>query len=185
MMAGRKFQECYLVGEYKSLPSTSVMSLDSTGEQVLLASKHALHIVDLSSPKYPFKHSRKSVKWEVNAAQWSPHKSKSDTFVVTRNLVAEIYRCMEGKIDHLSSLQSHTRAITDLDWSPFDCNLLLTCSADGYAYLWDTRIGSSPVQIFETPHCCSASQVKWNKVYIFFSRCMHIFYLYCLRQSIL
>lgn len=165
-MAGRKFQMCTTIGEYK-LPSTSViMSLDSTGGQVLLASKHTLNVVDLSAPKYPYRYPRKHVKWEVTAAQWNPHRSASSTFVVTRNLVAELYTYFDGKMDHISTLQSHTRAITDLDWSPFDCNLLLTCSADGNAFLWDTRRSSAPAQMFENLQSCSASQVKWNKVMI-------------------
>ena len=162
-MAGKTFQICSEIGEYK-FSGNSVMSLDSSGEQVLLASKHALNIIDLSSPKHPHKYPRKNVKWEVNAAQWSPHRSENSIFVVTRNLVAEIYSYLDGKMEHLSTLHSHTRAITDLDWSPFNSNLLLTCSADGYAFLWDTRSNSSPKQMFETTQCCSASQVKWNKV---------------------
>lgn len=167
IMTGRGgFQMCDVICEYHKLPKTTVMSLDYTGDQVLLASKHSLHIVDLSNPKYPYKHTRKNVKWEVIAAQWSPHRATSSQFIVTRNMVAELYTYMDGKTDHLSTLRSHTRTLTDLDWSPFDCNLLLTCSADGNALLWDTRCSSSQAQIFETLQSCSASQVKWNKVEI-------------------
>lgn len=166
-MAARKFQIGDLIGEYKDLGS-SVMTIDSTGDLILLASKRVLQFINLSSPKHPHRIPRKNVKWEVNAAQWNPHKTDSTVFVVTRNNQADVCNFTNGKVEVKSTLQSHTRSITDLDWSPSSSNLLLTCSSDSNALLWDTRMcslnGSKPTQTFETMQSCSASQVKWNKV---------------------
>ena len=173
-MAARKFQIGDLVGEYRDLGS-SVMTIDSSGDIILLASKRVLQFVNLSSPK-PQTHRipRKNVKWEVNAAQWNPHKSNATVFVVTRNNQADICSFNEGKLDVKSTLQSHTRSITDLDWSPSASHLLLTCSSDSNALLWDVRTcsanASKPVQTFETMQSCSASQVKWNKVSVVICR---------------
>ncbi|KAF6026882.1 WDR59 [Bugula neritina] len=160
-----------VLGEFKDSPR-SVMTLDSTGDLVLLASKHVLNIVNISSPyvgdssNLPYnscKYPNKNVKWEVKAAQWNPHKTESSVFVITKNHVADIFVHVNGKVKLLSTLQSHTRAITDLDWSVHDSNLLLTCSSDGNAFLWDKR-QLGPVQLFETLQSCSSSQVKWNKL---------------------
>lgn len=176
-MAARKFQIGDLIGEYRDLGS-SVMSIDSTGDVILLASKRVLLFINLHNPKHPHKIPRKNVKWEVNAAQWNPHKSDSSVFVVTRNNQADICSFINGKSETTSTLQTHTRSITDLDWSPSASNLLLTCSSDSNALLWDTRTTSSnrskPVQAFETMQSCSASQVKWNKVgvCVFISMCV-------------
>lgn len=166
-MKTANFQVGAIIGEYRDL-SQSVMTLDQTGHLVLLASKHSLSIVDLttddiSSNKKTTR--RKNVKWEVHAAQWNPHSSKKDTFVVTRNHVADVFvHSSDGKFELISTLQFHQRAITDLDWSPFSESLLLSCGAGGNACLWDIRTSTSPAQMFETLQSCSASQVKWNKV---------------------
>lgn len=167
MASARKFQIGDLVGEYRDLGS-SVMTIDSSGDVILLASKRVLQFINLSAPKHPHRIPRKNVKWEVNAAQWNPHKSSGTVFVVTRNNQADICSFQDGKYEVKSTLQSHTRSITDLDWSHSSSNLLLTCSSDSNALLWDVRTcslsSSKPVQTFETMQSCSTSQVKWNKV---------------------
>jgi len=168
-MAARNWSSGDIIAEFGDLGS-SVMSVDRTGDIVLLASKRALQFVRISrfetNPKdpkhYTHKTPRKNVKWEVTAAQWNPHPQQRSKFVITRNQLADIFDYGDGCVTLTDVLESHTRAITDLDWSPFDGNLLLTCSSDSNAFLWDTRECRSPAQIYDSLQ--SASQVKWNKV---------------------
>lgn len=164
-MAARKFQLGDQIGEYRDLGSP-VMAVDCRGQTALLASKRILQFVNLQTPSYETtKVSRKNnVKWEVNAAQWNPHYAESAVFVVTRNQDADIFVYLNGRAEVKSTLISHTRSITDLDWSPKQSQLLLTCSSDSNSCVWDTRCSSTPSLLFETSQTCSASQVKWNKV---------------------
>lgn len=163
-MAARKFQLGEQIGEYRDLGS-SVMAVDCLGNTVLLASKRVLQFVNLQSSSCEIsKNSRKNVKWEVNAAQWNPHCCESSVFVVTRNQDADVFEYINGKAEIKSTLSSHTRSITDLDWCPSQSQLLLTCSSDSNSFVWDIRQSSRPSLLFETSQTCSASQVKWNKV---------------------
>jgi WD40 repeat protein len=41
-------------------------------------------------------------------------------------------------IEHI--LHAHSRAISDINWSLHDPNMLATCSVDTYVHLWDMRI---------------------------------------------
>lgn len=162
-MAARNFQLGEIVGDYGDL-GQSVMAIDCTGQTVLLASKRNLLFVNLDNPSQPDRLPRKNVRWDIYAAQWNPHEAKASEFVVTRNQVADVCVRLNGRYEINSTLKSHTRSITDLDWSPSDCNLLLSCSADSNSFLWDTRMPSIPSQTYETSQSCSASQIKWNKV---------------------
>jgi WD40 repeat protein len=53
-------------------------------------------------------------------------------------------------VEHI--LQSHQRAVSDLNWSPFRPELLATCSYDNYVHLWDLRLtgGSGGSNTFGT-----------------------------------
>jgi WD40 repeat protein len=44
------------------------------------------------------------------------------------------------------SLQSHQRAVSNLNWSPFHWQNILTCSADQNICLWDARAPQFPVK---------------------------------------
>lgn len=40
-------------------------------------------------------------------------------------------------IEHV--FHAHTRAISDINWSPHQPDILATCSVDTYVHLWDLR----------------------------------------------
>ncbi|WFD21009.1 hypothetical protein MCAP1_003264 [Malassezia caprae] len=67
-------------------------------------------------------------------------------------------------VEHL--LDAHTRAITDINWSPFHPELLASCSVDTWTWVWDLRMagrGSTrPAQGFSAWNA-SMTQVKWNR----------------------
>lgn len=62
---------------------------------------------------------------------------------------------------------AHTRAITDINWSPFHPDLVASCSLDSWAWVWDLRLagqnGGRPAQGFSAWNA-GMSQVKWNRV---------------------
>lgn len=62
---------------------------------------------------------------------------------------------------------AHTRAITDINWSPIHPEILASCSVDTWTYLWDLRMGGrrgrKPAQGYSAWNA-SMTQVKWNRV---------------------
>lgn len=65
-----------------------------------------------------------------------------------------------GCIEH--SLQGHTRAITDVNFSAHHPDLLATCSVDGYVHWWDLRRPRQPALTF-CDWFAGATQVKFNR----------------------
>lgn len=60
-------------------------------------------------------------------------------------------------------LHQHTRAVSDIHWSPFHPTIIATCSYDSYLHIWDLK---SPPTKPVTSVCtwtAGATQVKWNK----------------------
>lgn len=47
-------------------------------------------------------------------------------------------------------LKGHRRTVTDLNWSPFDQNLLASCSMDTFVNIWDLRDYRKPVICFSS-----------------------------------
>ena len=52
----------------------------------------------------------------------------------SKNIINYLYFINEKPIKELTE---HKKDITDLSWSPFNCDLLLSCSIDTYVILWD------------------------------------------------
>lgn len=65
-----------------------------------------------------------------------------------------------GPIEH--SLQGHSRAITDVNFSAHHPDMLATCSVDGYVHSWDLRRPRQPVTSF-CDWFAGATQVKYNR----------------------
>ncbi len=74
-------------------------------------------------------------------------------------------------ISHI--FQHHTRAITDINWSPFEPDILASCGIDTWTWVWDLRtcsgdaergisLDGKPVQGYAAWNS-SATQVKWNR----------------------
>lgn len=66
----------------------------------------------------------------------------------------------ESSIEHV--LHSHTRAITDINFSAHHPDLLATCAIDSFIHCWDLRVPARPAISF-SDWFTGATQVKWNR----------------------
>ncbi|KAK6185511.1 hypothetical protein SNE40_007729 [Patella caerulea] len=146
--------------EYKDLQA-SAMGVDCVGQWALLAGRKALALVNLNNTDNVIKVARKS-KWEISCVQWNPHASHAPIFVTASNQRLDVYTWRDGTAEHKCNLKAHSRTVSDVDWSPFDVNIVASCSVDTFSYLWDIREPKKPIASFQT--VAGAYQVKWNKV---------------------
>lgn len=126
-----------------------------------------LAIIDLDSPYSPPRRLRShGLPWLVVDVQWSPFAARDYWIVSTANhraLVWNLNRREEsnsGAIEH--SLEGHSRAITDVNWSAHHPDFLSTSSVDGYIHHWDLRRPRQPVLTF-CDWTAGASQVKYSR----------------------
>ncbi|KAH6628515.1 hypothetical protein F5144DRAFT_311435 [Chaetomium tenue] len=142
-------------------------TISPSGRDVALASPEGLAIIDLDSPWSPPRRlSSHGLPWLVVDVQWSPFAVRDYWVASTAN-----HRCLiwnlnkrddssSGAIEH--SLQAHSRAITDANFSAHHPDSLATCAVDGYVYCWDLRRPRQPVLAF-CDWFAGATQVKYNR----------------------
>ncbi|KAL2127106.1 hypothetical protein VTI74DRAFT_11321 [Chaetomium olivicolor] len=142
-------------------------TISPSGRDVALASPEGLAIIDLDSPWSPPRRlSSHGLPWLVVDVQWSPFAARDYWVASTAN-----HRCLvwnlnkrddsaTGAIEH--SLQAHSRAITDINFSAHHPDSLATCAVDGYVYSWDLRRPRQPVLSF-CDWFAGATQVKYNR----------------------
>lgn len=134
------------------------------GRDVALASKHGLYIIDLDSPLSPPRHIRNETPWTPADVQWSPFASRYYWVVSTSNQRALVWNLELGAnntpIEFV--LHAHSRAVTDINFSPFHPDVLATCAVDGFVHSWDLRNPSRPATSF-SDWFAGATQVKWNR----------------------
>ncbi|KAK3394261.1 hypothetical protein B0H63DRAFT_426202 [Podospora didyma] len=142
-------------------------TISPSGRDVALASPEGLTIIDLDSPWSPPRRlSSHGLPWLVVDVQWSPFAARDYWVASTAN-----HRCLvwnlnlrddssSGAIEH--SLQAHTRAITDINFSAHHPDSLATCAVDGYVHCWDLRRPRQPVLTF-CDWFAGATQVKYNR----------------------
>jgi hypothetical protein len=98
--------------------------------------------------------------------QWSPFAARDYWVVSTANQKALVWNlnmqedASQGLIEH--TLQAHTRAITDINFSAHHPDILATCAVDGYVHCWDLRRPRQPVLTF-CDWFAGATQVKYNR----------------------
>ncbi|KAF3832078.1 hypothetical protein F7725_025743 [Dissostichus mawsoni] len=135
-MAARWSSENVVV-EFRDAQATA-MSVDCLGSHAVLSGRRFLYMVNLEAPsEQPRKIGRQS-KWDVGTVQWKPHRDEAHVFAASSNQRVDLYSWKDGCGEIHSSLQGHTRVISDLDWSWFEPELLVTSSVDTYIYIWDT-----------------------------------------------
>ncbi|KAI1358673.1 WD repeat-containing protein [Xylaria arbuscula] len=139
-------------------------TISPSGRDVALASPEGLAIIDLDSPFNPPRRlSTHGLPWLVVDVQWSPFAARDYWVASTAN-----HRCLiwnlslggDSAIEH--SLQAHTRAITDVNFSAHQPDVLATCAVDGYVHCWDLRRPRQPVWSF-CDWFAGATQVKYNR----------------------
>ncbi|XP_029839965.3 GATOR complex protein WDR59 isoform X1 [Ixodes scapularis] len=149
-----------VVSEHKDLQATA-MALDSEGQYAVLAGRRCIALVNLDSPDTTLKRSVRQSKFEISSAEWNPHLT--DTFLLACNQSVELLTWCNGELrSKHTTPRAHTRAISDINWSPFDENLLATSSFDTYVHIWDSREPRKPYLSLSA--VTGASQVKWNKI---------------------
>jgi WD40 repeat protein len=140
------------------------MSISPCGRDVVLASRQGLHIIDLDSPYSPPRHLPHPTPWEVADVQWSPFPSRDYWVISTSNQKAIVWNLAvstnNAAIDHV--LHAHTRAITDINFSPFHPDIAATCAVDSFVHCWDLRNSRRPALSF-CEWFAGATQVKWNR----------------------
>ncbi|KAI1392084.1 uncharacterized protein F4822DRAFT_115138 [Hypoxylon trugodes] len=142
-------------------------TISPCGRDIALASPDGLAIIDLDSPYSPPRRlSSHGLPWLVVDVQWSPFAARDYWVASTAN-----HRCLvwnlnlredsaTGAIEH--SLQGHSRAITDVNFSAHHPDILATCAVDGYVHCWDLRRPKQPVLTF-SDWFAGATQVKYNR----------------------
>ncbi|KAK4145699.1 uncharacterized protein C8A04DRAFT_10407 [Dichotomopilus funicola] len=142
-------------------------TISPSGRDVALASPEGLAIIDLDTPFNPPRRlSSHGLPWLVVDVQWSPFAARDYWVASTAN-----HRCLvwnlnkrddsaTGAIEH--SLEAHSRAITDVNFSAHHPDSLATCAVDGYVYCWDLRRPRQPVLAF-CDWFAGATQVKYNR----------------------
>jgi hypothetical protein len=63
-------------------------------------------------------------------------------------------------VEHI--LDAHTRALTDINFSAHEPDLVATCAVDSFVHCWDLRTPSRPSISFADWYA-GATQVKWNR----------------------
>jgi hypothetical protein len=63
-------------------------------------------------------------------------------------------------VEHV--LDAHTRALTDINFSAHEPDLVATCAVDSFVHCWDLRTPFRPVISFADWYA-GATQVKWNR----------------------
>lgn len=158
-MAARWSSENVVV-EFRDAQATA-MSVDCLGSHAVLSGRRFLYLVNLESPSEPSRKIGRQSKWDVGTVQWNPHRSEAHVFAASSNQRVDLYSWRDGCGEAHTSLQGHTRVISDLDWSWFEPEFLVTSSVDTYIYIWDTRDTRKPTLALSA--VAGASQVKWNK----------------------
>lgn len=139
------------------------MSLSPNGRDAVLAGRRGLFIIDLDDPFTTPRWLHHITSWEVADVQWSPHHlAKPSWCISTSNqkaLLWDLARPSNNAI--LNVLHQHTRAITDINFHPFDPEILATCSIDTFIFQWDMRTPRKPVAQWAEWRA-GTTQVKWN-----------------------
>nr|XP_042712409.1 GATOR complex protein WDR59 isoform X4 [Chrysemys picta bellii] len=103
-----------------------------------------LYIVNLDVPTEGHRKISRQSKWDIGAVQWNPHDSYAHYFAASSNQRVDLYKWKDGNGEVGTSLQGHTRVISDLDWAVFEPDLLVTSSVDTYIYVWDIKDTRKP-----------------------------------------
>nr|XP_056718440.1 GATOR complex protein WDR59 isoform X1 [Euleptes europaea] len=158
-MAARWSSENVVV-EFRDSQATA-MSVDCLGQHAVLSGRRFLYIVNLDAPAEGHRKISRQSKWDIGAVQWNPHDSHAHYFAASSNQRIDLYKWKDGHGEAGTSLQGHTRVISDLDWAVFEPDLLVTSSVDTYIYIWDIKDTRKPTVSLSA--VAGASQVKWNK----------------------
>ncbi|CAN0903654.1 Protein HEAT STRESS TOLERANT DWD 1 [Linum grandiflorum] len=106
----------------------------------------------------------KGHKDEGYAMDWSPHLAGRMVTGDCRNFIHlwEPTSAASWNVDP-TPFVGHTASVEDLQWSPTEDNIFVSCSVDGTIALWDTRRGKSPALRFKA-HNADVNVLSWNRL---------------------
>ena len=140
------------------------MTISPSGRDVALASKEGLHVIDLDQPYQIPRYLPHRTPWEVADVQWSPFAARDYWVVSTSNQKALVWnlaaKSWQDNIELV--LHAHSRAITDINFSAHDPDMLATCAVDSFVHCWDLRNPLRPAFSF-SDWFAGATQVKWSR----------------------
>lgn len=143
--------------------AVGAMSLSPNGRDAVLAGRRGLFIIDLDDPFTTPRWLHHITSWEVADVQWSPHHAAKPSWCISTSnqkaLLWDLARPSDNAISNV--LHEHTRAITDINFNPWDPEILATCSIDSFILSWDMRTPRKPVARWAEWRA-GATQVKWN-----------------------
>ena len=130
----------------------------------LCSRNEGLHIIDLDNIYSPPRLVKHFTTGDVADVQWSPFASRDAWLISTTNQKALVWnlnmRQSPAPIEYV--LHTHSRAITDINFSAHHPDVLATCSVDSSIACWDLRDAGKPVMKFSYFQA-GATQVKWNR----------------------
>ncbi|KAF9467004.1 hypothetical protein BDZ94DRAFT_1250295 [Collybia nuda] len=139
------------------------MSISPASRDVVLAARRGLFIIDLEAPLEVPRFLPQGGTWDVADVQWNPHPSRAEYIVSTSSeklLIWNLLLVGKTSIEHI--LQSHYRAITDINWHTYECDTVISTGIDSWLWSWDLREPRKPTSglcAFKT----GGTQVKWNR----------------------
>ncbi|KAI9322358.1 hypothetical protein BX666DRAFT_1848601 [Dichotomocladium elegans] len=142
------------------------MSISPSCRDIVLAGRQGLLIIDLENPWSLPRILPHMSKWEVADVQWSPYVVREAWVASTSNQKLLIWNLNYGGSQAIENVfHAHSRAISDINWSPHHPDMLATCSVDTYVHIWDLRSGNNdfrPAHSF-TSWNAATTQVKYNR----------------------
>ncbi|CAH1725138.1 GATOR complex protein WDR59 [Aphis gossypii] len=135
------------------------MAIDYTGSIVLLAGRKKYGIVEIyksSNILYP-----RSCKYEIKALEWNPTYHNQHLCALAQSTQLQLLS-LKNNVNLATSvrLNTHTRAILDINWHGSDPNTLASSSMDSFVNIWDIRDNTRPALSLSA--IIPASRVRWN-----------------------
>ncbi|KAH7116850.1 hypothetical protein B0J11DRAFT_537697 [Dendryphion nanum] len=128
-------------------------SISPAGRDVVLANNNGLLIIDLDNPYSSPRRIVNKSHWDVADVQWSPFADRSNWVASTCNQKAVIYNLAMAPETSRAPIQftlhSHGRAITDINFSAHNPDVLATCAVDSFVMTWDLRAPEKQANSFE------------------------------------
>ena len=141
----------------------SDICVDAAGEYVVIGARQGLLIIDLKAPFQPVKRlHRQSKSSSQTVVQWHTNLNFRDYLASSTNKTILIWNLEAGARPLESTLQHHTRVISDFAWSTHAPSTLLSTDVGGELLLWDVRTPRTPTQKFRSP-MNGISQLEWNR----------------------
>eukprot|EP00871_Galdieria_phlegrea_P002252 jgi/Galph1/3027/GphlegSOOS_G1685.1 len=71
--------------------------------------------------------------------------------------------CSHFSLDS-NPFEGHTHSVEDLQWSPVEPSVFVSCSVDRSIRFWDTRLGKRPALVMENAHATDINVLSWNSI---------------------